>query len=227
MKMKKVIAFILFTFTALSFQNCAVVGNSTDDPAELAALGTAEALISQEKAMQVITQNCVGCHNPSNPQGGIGYLNDVNSLLYYRMIVPRDPGSSVLYQVIQSGSMPPGNPLSQDELAAITLWITEGFNAATPVVTAPVISNTLEPKFSNISANILKPKCLSCHSADRAAGGVNLSTYTATRNVVTPGLPNSSVLYTAVLPGGKMAGRLTQAETGIIRDWIMAGAQNN
>lgn len=227
--MKKTIGTIIFmTLTVVSFQNCAVVGNSTnEDTAE--ATATASNLLLQEKAMGVINNRCVKCHNSTAASGGIGYLDDVNSLLYYRMIVPRDPGSSILYQVIQDGSMPPSQPLTQTEVATITTWINEGFNGATPVVTAPPAAptTTLEPKFSGISANIFTNKCLGCHSAAKAFGGVNLSTYTSTKNYVVNGVPDSSALYTALLPGGAMSGKATQAEIGVIRDWILAGAQNN
>ncbi|MEN0059094.1 MAG: c-type cytochrome domain-containing protein [Bdellovibrio sp.] len=223
--MRKLGALIIFAVGILFFQNCAVVGGSADSASE-EELQAANALVLQEKAMRVVNGRCVSCHNPQNPEGQIDYLGDVNSLLYYRMIIPRDPGSSFLYQVIQSGEMPPGQPLSEEDVSAITQWINEGFNAGNPVVTPPV-SETLQPQFSNIRANIFVPKCLSCHAADKAQGGVTLSSYNATRNLVVPGVPNSSTLYTAVLPGGKMAGRLTQAEIGVIRDWISAGAKND
>lgn len=226
--MKKNLGLAIFgTLTILSFQNCAVVGDSTDEDTA-SANATASALIQQEKAMGVINNRCVQCHNSTTASGGIGYLNDVNSLLYYRMIVPRDPGSSILYQVIQDGSMPPTQPLTQAEVATITTWINEGFNGSTPVVTAPTAPTTaLEPKFSSISANIFTNKCLSCHSAAKVFGGVNLSTYTSTKNYVVAGVPDSSALYKALLPGGVMAGKATQAEIGVIRDWILNGAQNN
>lgn len=228
--MKKYFGMILvLSVTVLSFQNCAVVGDAAGDPPLDGNLtGQSNPEMVQNKAMAVINSRCVSCHNPENSKGGIDYLSDVSSLLFYRMIVPRDPGSSILYQVIQEGVMPPAGSLSDEEITAINDWINEGFNSNAPVKAPPVVSTNLEAKYSNILKNVFTQRCNGCHSSAAARGGVVLDTYAATRNVVTAGVPNSSALYTALLPGGKMADKgVTGAELGVIRDWIMSGAQNN
>lgn len=228
--MKKYFGMILvLSVTVLSFQNCAVVGDAAGDPSLDGDLtGQSNPEMVQNKAMAVINSRCVSCHNPLNPKGGIDYLGDVSSLLFYRMIVPKDPGSSLLYQVIQEGEMPPAGSLSDQEITAINDWINDGFSSDAPVKAPPVVSTNLEAKYSNILKNVFMQKCLSCHSSAKAFGGVVVDTYAATRNLVTPGVPNSSVLLTALMPGGKMADKgVTGAELGVIRDWIMNGAQNN
>ncbi|MGZ6398783.1 MAG: hypothetical protein ACXWRZ_13545 [Bdellovibrio sp.] len=115
--------------TILFFQNCAKLGGSSDSSS---AVDPMSSLALEKNAMQVLNAKCVQCHNTQTPSGGISYLTDINSLLYYRLVVPRDPGSSLLFQVIQEGQMPPGNPLSEQEISAINNWIIGGLNSSTP-----------------------------------------------------------------------------------------------
>ena len=94
----------------------------------------------------------------------------------------------------------------------------------TPVPPANPAAN-----FQSISANILNPRCVSCHSSSNARGNVKLDTYANAFKQVRAGAPNSSPLYTASANGSMPVGgaKLTQAELKAISDWITAGAPNN
>ncbi len=71
-----------------------------------------------------------------------------------------------------------------------------------------------------------------CHCDSNASGGVNLSSYDDTmdsRGVVSPCHPESSSLYTSLLPGGAMEEygvEMTTQEFALIRTWIEEGAQD-
>ncbi len=88
----------------------------------------------------------------------------------------------------------------------------------------PPATNSTPVSFSTTVQPILTQNCVSCHSGQ----GVNLTTYSAVRNLVVPGNPASSTLY-SVVAGGRMPpnGSLSQAQMQAISDWIYQGAQNN
>lgn len=226
-KLKIIFVSLLGIFILFGYQNCAVVGNkqATQANSELAA----SSIQSQDKAMSVIESRCVSCHNSQNPSGGIDYVNNVSQLLGSGLVIPRYPELSPLYQVIAQGDMPPSKPLSQDEVNIINEWIKTGFQSGTtPVGNVPIVNTNLEPKFTSVFNNVIKPKCLGCHSnAGGNKGGVNLETYNSLRSFTTPGLSANSVLVIALSAGGKMSGRVTANELSVIKQWIDAGSQNN
>jgi len=88
-----------------------------------------------------------------------------------------------------------------------------------------------DDSFALLSANILQPKCSSCHSGSSPAGGIDLTNYTsilAAKGVVTPGDPAHSTLYNEIQSGDMPDGGpvLTANEVQAIHDWIAAGAPN-
>ena len=75
----------------------------------------------------ILNARCVVCH------GGVAglYLNSYNSILRGNMdgpvIVPYDPASSRLIQVVSSGYMPLGGPpLTQAQVRTLSSWVTAG-----------------------------------------------------------------------------------------------------
>ena len=99
------------------------------------------------------------------------------------------------------------------------------------------------PTYTSIKANIIVPRCLSCHDSG-ASGGLNMSTYASALATnpdsgvkdVVPGNANSSPLYlrasAATMPPSAGANpsssaAVPPADLILIRDWINAGALNN
>lgn len=71
----------------------------------------------------VIGPNCVSCH------GSLVALRGVNVSTYggtLSLVTPGNFAGSRLYQVVAGGSMPPGTPLTADQLNSIRLWINAG-----------------------------------------------------------------------------------------------------
>ncbi|MEC9043582.1 MAG: c-type cytochrome domain-containing protein, partial [Verrucomicrobiota bacterium] len=85
---------------------------------------------------------------------------------------------------------------------------------------------------------ILADRCLSCHNPDKAKGGLDLSTYSATMQggssgeIVNPGDPSGSRLYLSVThkeepimpPKGE---KLAKDKLDLISSWISAGLLEN
>jgi hypothetical protein len=73
-------------------------------------------------------------------------------------------------------------------------------------------------------APILNSDCVTCHSASRHDGGVNLATYAGVMQVVTPG-SDQSLLVRVVQPAGPMYGNLSgnrNQKVQIIYDWVVS-----
>jgi hypothetical protein len=220
------IALFVVVAGVMSFQNCSMV--ATPGGTEATSLNSMQVL--EAKAFTIINSKCVGCHNPSNAMGGMNYITNLNSLLYFHQVVPGEPDISPLYQKIQTGAMPPGQPLSEAEAKAIYDWIHDGLtdgNGVTPPPPTPV--PVLGPTFTSINDNILRPKCLSCHSSTNMSGGLSFSTYSSAKNAVQPGNPGASSMYTAISSGIMPRGgsMLSSAEISAVQTWIQNGALNN
>ena len=78
----------------------------------------------------IFNQSCTGCHDGSNPAGGLNLLS-YEDLMSNNVIAPGDHEASELYDRItrpesSNGNMPPAGSLGQDEIDLIADWIDEG-----------------------------------------------------------------------------------------------------
>ena len=229
-----------FLIIALTYQACsrAGQGNLNDGSSSLASSSSLDA---KSQALNVLDKNCVACHNSSNLSGtGLSYADDLNRLAVSPYVVPGNPQASSLYQEIQNGTMPPGTPLSAAEAGLIYDWI-KSLGPASPSPT-PSVTPTATPlktptptptpsatpntaTFSYIYANILQPKCVSCHGS---AGGYSYASYADTMKSVVANNANNSPLYSSVYNGRMPTStKLSTQEIQIIYNWIQAGALNN
>ncbi len=111
--------------------------------------------------------------------------------------------------------------------------------AGTPVPTSPGSPGSPNPSpsgsptatvtFTEVSQQILQPKCVGCHSGGNQP---NLSSYAgfATNTAyVVPGNPSASALYDAVQSGAMPQGGppLSADQVALIGNWISQGALNN
>lgn len=210
----------------VSYQNCAKPVSQSS----YVVSGLTELDIAESRAMQVLTTQCSSCHSVDVPSGGVDVLS-IDSLLASGAVVPTEPGLSPLFQAITSGSMPPGRAMAQDDIMAISDWITKmqkDTGVTLPPGGQPI---PLGPTYASIYQNVLRPSCLGCHNSTNARGGVSYSTYAAAMNTVQRTLPNNSSLYTSIAVRNTMpqnaGGSLTADQKRAIFDWITAGANNN
>lgn len=90
----------------------------------LLAMAAAQGAVNFEKSVApALIEHCLPCHGSMKAAGGVRYSN---ALTAGRTIVAGDPGKSRLFLSIESGSMPPGEKLTQEQRDAIRDWIREG-----------------------------------------------------------------------------------------------------
>ena len=145
-------------------------------------------------------------------------------------------------------------PLSSEQTELVRAWINEG--ALEDAASDEQEEAALEPTLSNIQKYIFDTTCTSCHSGDYTAGALDLSEgksyvqlvnrylqFDAANNIlVVPGDPDNSFLLKKLTGTGlgtindsdykgqqmPLGGPyLEEDELTLIRQWIVAGAQND
>jgi mono/diheme cytochrome c family protein len=79
----------------------------------------------------ILDSKCAGCHGPMGGWSATDYTSVINSGDHGPVIIPGDPDGSLLVQKLKGtqssgGSMPPGMPLSGDEIDVIVSWVQAG-----------------------------------------------------------------------------------------------------
>jgi WD40 repeat protein len=106
------------------------------------------------------------------------------------------------------------------------------------LLVAPLFADAKNPTYDDDVLPILKQHCVSCHSADKMRGGLNLATFTAAMEggssgvVIAAGDSGKSRLYTltAHTEEPKMppkADRIPQAQIDLLKLWIEQGGREN
>lgn len=214
----------------VAFQNCENFGAI----GESAGSNRTDLLsVAEKNAIGVLKTHCAGCHN-----GSESAPEPVDILNFYQLatdgyISMGYPQKSLLYLDMIDGLLPhEGQPeLSDYEIETIRTWLL-GVNATADDLTGggptPGDSGSTAPaKFSEVFAQIIRPRCLGCHSAGDARG--SLANYNAVRAQVVPGNPNASELYNRVVTNNMPQGAapLSAAQKFMIQSWIQNGARND
>jgi uncharacterized membrane protein len=178
---------------------------------------------------KVLQPKCVGCHGS---QGGVNLETFGNA----RSFLARIRASAVMARRMPLAPVP---PLSEAELLTLAAWVEAG-GPELPQNGAPTPNPLprLEPTYSSIRANILVPKCITCHQPGEDAKNIPLLTrddlLNSPHEIVLPGNPDESGIIVVTQPGArdKMPppesgmSPLTQEEIAVIKDWITNGASN-
>jgi mono/diheme cytochrome c family protein len=190
-------------------------------------LGSTTSADASAQVKLILTNNCATCHGPANGVvGGFADVTDLSGLISQNQIIPNNANNSVLFQSLTGANgttlMPVGMALNSSDIQVIRDWINQGALFSTPV---------LGPTFSSINANILKPKCVACHNAVQAQGGIRLDSYTEViKYVNAPAQADTSALYTSVLLGQMPLppqAALSDSEIVTILNWIKNQALDN
>lgn len=95
-------------------------GPDPDDP----SAPPSECVVEAEAALAVLEARCATCHANGERNGGFGEALNLAALLARGRAVAGDAQGSQIYQLAQSGEMPPGpDALTPSELAALESWI--------------------------------------------------------------------------------------------------------
>ncbi|MEC9283594.1 MAG: hypothetical protein VX642_12845 [Bdellovibrionota bacterium] len=212
------------------------ISSNHEGESDLPSVGTDELIINAEleaKALEVLSKRCLNCHNNLSAAFGVNLEGDTKQLIQRNFLSTNGAEYSYLYQsIIGSNSvslMPPNNPLNAQEKLVIEDWLNEGISAPD--------SNIQNYYYSDVK-EILENKCTSCHSPGSgvsfAEDYLPLSTYEEVLEIVSPGSPDSSLLWDSVSSGGLEKDKIdtsgtyminiSDEEMGIIYNWINQGA---
>jgi len=217
------IGFILGSLFLLNifFQNCSK--SKLSNSGETVSAQT----ILQSKSVDLLTQKCNACHSGdsayTNAVLGSDPITDianVDYLLKVRLIVPGEPDLSPLFQKVSSADMPPGQPLSLDEVNTLRDWIFN-FNKVPTTTGGGVVTIPLGPTYSSLKVNLFLDKCFTCHT-NRA---VKLDTYASVSSALANNDLRNRIVNNTMPPSSSP--QLSPLEKSYLLQWIDAGAPNN
>ena len=167
----------------------------------------------------VFTPRCIACHGDGHKLLLKTYQDVKNGIIDIERVA------------IKVKSMPPRDPLSNNESTLLERWITAG---APENPLAPETEEPLNPTYDSIKKKILTPKCIACHLPGQSASRVPLQTkedlLNSPMDLVLPGNPDESALILSITRKDekKMPPRpsspLSNEEVSAIRKWILDGA---
>lgn len=197
--------------------------------AELAAWPAADApgtISFSSEIVPIFLAKCNNCHVRGN-RGGFNMAN-YNALMEGStggiVVRPKDGAGSRLIDVLESGDMPRGGTMSQEEIASIKKWIDEGarFDGtdkgaalaqlvpagnpaagnAMPAAAPELVKATGKEKvlFARDIAPVITAQCINCHGANNASGQLGLDTFARLLQggqggaIIVPGKPTDSLL---------------------------------
>lgn len=241
---KRFLFILLLSVIIIPFQNCAVKNDGalvleSTAPSNQSLPGSSGSVNLpvvagsgiEAQAITLLQNKCYMCHGTAS-SGNISGINDPAHLISIGQIIPGNPSGSPLYGAVSAGRMPLGSALlTPAELKILSDWITAGAKppSGSAVVPAPVVI-PLSGTYTSVQANIITPKCLHCHAAANASGGIRLDGFTAVKRYVSGATPQNSKLYTITasreMPPRPETG-LTALELRALSDWIISGSLNN
>lgn len=215
--------------------------NGTDGLATDPSLYTVVDVAKNEKAIAWLQTNCKSCHgDPSSAHGRLSSVDNVDKLISDGWIVPLRSQDSPLFQICQSGAMPPGRSVSASDLDFLADWIDTAFEvnselpnsnpapsggAGLPEIVPPSDSTIKDPVLNQEAMTLLQNKCSSCHSSQSAGSGgfatvLDVDAMIADR-MIYPGNPEASLLYKRIAEGSMPPGSPFSAnEKDLIYRWI-------
>jgi len=165
-----------------------------------------------------------GCHDAFTQKEGVQITSYATIMDY---VVPSNANNSKLYEVITKTNkrMPPAPmaALTVAEIAKIKKWISQGAKD-----NACDHCDTLDYKFSTAVKPLLDLKCKGCHNTASLGGGIDLSTYAATKISASNGKLYGAVNWsTGFKAMPQNSAKMPSCEILQIKKWIDSGAPNN
>ena len=209
---------LLTTVVGLLMISCSEPNH--DAGIEVPNFGT-DKLVYEEKALEILRVQCWSCHNEATRSGGFGSISNRDTLLSSGKIVKGQSEISPLFQRVASGSMPPGNPLSLEDINTIARWIDEDLAIPNESIDTAI-------RYEINVRPILERHCISCHgSSGENFGSINLQTYSNVLEVVEPGFPEGSLIFDSIWAGRmpKSGSSVSQDDLETLYEWILNGVQ--
>lgn len=153
----------------------------------------------------ILGPKCLRCHS---------WASNEDEIL--KRVIPGDPENSILYQLVENGSMPAGGPeLTDEEKRAIYDYILNIGLDPEPEPDPIPIPDSTEEKFAKLRQTIFAPKCLKCHAWVGDLDGIE--------EHLVPGEPENSPLFIFTNNGAMPLGApdLSDDEVAEIEDFIL------
>jgi mono/diheme cytochrome c family protein len=86
-------------------------------------------LVFREQVRPMLTGKCLACHGADKKKGGLDLSGRASALTggeHGPALTPGKPDDSRLIAKVAAGKMPPGNPLSAEQVAAFRKWVEAG-----------------------------------------------------------------------------------------------------
>ncbi len=227
---RRILIFVFTVAVLFTYQNCAPGHDegsenwSSNDLPDGLDLEVSMAAFDQF-LKPVLQQNCAVCHGAAQVPmfAATDTASAHNTLFTFKLVNMDDPSNSRLVTKIMAGHQSKPVSVANDIEQGISDWVAAIGGGVMPV--------PLEATFTSIKANILTPKCLSCHSPSGSRPSVNYTDYSSTMSTgkVIAGNALGSEIYKECASGSMPKGgtMLSVAELQALRDWIDAGAMNN
>jgi mono/diheme cytochrome c family protein len=100
--------------------------------------GSGQAAVARQ-VEAILVRQCISCHGPEKKKGGLDLSRRTTALAggeSGEAIVPGEPDGSLLVEKVAEGEMPPKEPLTREQAAAVRAWVAAG---------APYASEPLSP----------------------------------------------------------------------------------
>ncbi len=192
----------------------------------------------------IFLNKCATCHSQNRSRGGFSF-NDYNSI--FSSVTPYNSQNSTAYKAITGKGftqlMPPNAALSENERILIRVWIDQGAKRDPNCSPTGPVSSTDGNGGTKTGATgdqvcfqrdilpVLLSSCgtKGCHDQASHKDGYTIISYTSIMtNLVKPGLPNSSRLYTSIANNSMPQGltKFKQDVKDSIFNWIKNGAKD-
>ena len=204
------------------------------------AAESGESRLFEQEVLPILKANCAACHSATLAQKELN-LSSWESLLKGSasgpIVIPGKPKESLLYSMVDRGSMPPGENvrLADRDIAIIREWIeagaTSGSREAASISASAASYDDIIP--------VMLMHCTVCHGLRRQEGGLDLRTRESMLRggqsgaAIQPGHPADSLLLKRI-ESGEMPPKkemltngvkpVTPPELANLKKWIEQGA---
>lgn len=182
----------------------------------------------QQQVLPILISNCAvpGCHNTATDEN-----NDIEITSYATLMASGIVQDGEIMEVITDSDpddrmpQPPQNPLSQDDIDLIALWIQQGSQNNSCEGSA---CDTLNVTYTGTIRPLVQQRCQGCHSGAAPQGGLDFSAWGNLNMVAMDGRLAGAIqhqpTFTAMPPSGPM---LSDCRIAQFLAWIDQGAPNN
>ncbi len=101
--------------------------------------GSGQAAVARQ-VEGILARQCLSCHGPEKKKGGLDLSRRTTALAGGKSgeaIVPGEPDESLLVEKVAEGEMPPKQPLTREQAAAVRAWVAAGALYASEPLSPP------------------------------------------------------------------------------------------